>query len=115
MRADASCVLIHDAFPKARHHALVLPREPGLQDVTSLTRAHLPLLDRMEVCPNFSPSKPIRTCTGHPQGPLFWEDGSATCTGPVYDSVMPEASEQGHPSACTVGMCPDFERVLWFA
>ena len=48
MRADASCVLINDAYPKARHHALVMPRDPGLRDVTSLTRVHLPLLDRME-------------------------------------------------------------------
>jgi hypothetical protein len=48
MRADASCVLIHDAFPKAQHHALVLPREAGLHDVTSLTRGHLPLLAHMQ-------------------------------------------------------------------
>lgn len=51
MRADASCVLIHDAFPKAQHHALVLPREAGLHDVTSLTRDHLPLLAHMQARP----------------------------------------------------------------
>ena len=43
------CILIHDAFPKAAHHALVLPREPTLHDVRSLNRAHIPLLTRMKV------------------------------------------------------------------
>ena len=65
MRADASCVLIHDAFPKARRHALVMPRDPGRHDVTSLTRAHLPLLDRMEARACFGThARPLGTGVG---------------------------------------------------
>jgi diadenosine tetraphosphate (Ap4A) HIT family hydrolase len=45
---DDACVLIRDAFPKARAHALVLPRAAGLDGVADLTRAHLPLLARMQ-------------------------------------------------------------------
>lgn len=44
------CVLIHDGFPKARNHALVMPRNPDLNDITSLTAEHVPLLDHMKVC-----------------------------------------------------------------
>ena len=43
------CILIHDAFPKAAHHALVLPRDPSLRDMRSLNRAHIPLLMHMKV------------------------------------------------------------------
>ncbi|CAL5220154.1 g2117 [Coccomyxa viridis] len=49
MIVSEECILIHDAFPKAAHHALVLPREPTLHDVRSLNRAHIPLLTRMKV------------------------------------------------------------------
>ncbi len=47
---DGACVLVRDKFPKARRHALVLPRAPGLDTVADLTRAHLPLLARMQAC-----------------------------------------------------------------
>ena len=43
------CILIHDGFPKAAYHALVLPREFPLQDMCSLTRKHIPLLMQMKV------------------------------------------------------------------
>ena len=49
MRVDEQCVLIHDAFPKARHHALVLPRCADLHDATSLRAEHVALLNHMEV------------------------------------------------------------------
>ncbi|KAK9838363.1 hypothetical protein WJX81_007271 [Elliptochloris bilobata] len=45
---DAACVLIRDKYPKARRHALVLPRITGLDSAADLTRAHLPLLARMQ-------------------------------------------------------------------
>jgi hypothetical protein len=45
---DEECVLIRDAFPKARAHALVLPRAAGLDGVADLTTTHLPLLARMQ-------------------------------------------------------------------
>ena len=43
------CILITDKFPKAAHHALVLPRDATLHDVCSLTRMHIPLLTSMKV------------------------------------------------------------------
>lgn len=43
------CVLIHDAFPKACHHALVIARQPGLTGPADLTSEHLPLLRSMQV------------------------------------------------------------------
>ena len=46
---DDACVLIRDKYPKARRHALVLPRVAGLDSAAELTRAHLPLLARMQV------------------------------------------------------------------
>ena len=46
---DDACVLIRDMYPKARRHALVLPRAAGLDSAAELTRAHLPLLARMQV------------------------------------------------------------------
>lgn len=49
MQVDEQCVLVLDKFPKARHHALVLPRDPDLHDITSLTAEHVALLDHMEV------------------------------------------------------------------
>lgn len=49
MQVDEQCVLMLDKFPKARHHALVLPRCARLQDLTSLTAEDVPLLDHMEV------------------------------------------------------------------
>lgn len=49
MRVDEQCVLILDKFPKARHHALVMPRRPDLHDISNLTAEHVALLDHMEV------------------------------------------------------------------
>ena len=43
------CLLIHDAYAKAEHHALVLPMDPSLHDLHSLSREHLPLLRSMKV------------------------------------------------------------------
>lgn len=51
MVVTRECILIHDAFPKAAHHALVLPRDPSLHDMLSLTREHIPLLMQMKVGP----------------------------------------------------------------
>ena len=58
MIVSEDCILIHDAFPKAAHHALVLPRDPSLHDVRSLNRAHIPLLKHMKVGDNLEPSLP---------------------------------------------------------
>ena len=44
------CLLTKDGFPKARFHALVIPCAAELLDLGCLAAAHLPLLDRMEVC-----------------------------------------------------------------
>ena len=43
------CLLIHDAYAKAEHHALILPTDPLLHDLHSLSREHLPLLRSMKV------------------------------------------------------------------
>ena len=43
------CLLIHDAYAKAEHHALVLPTDPTLHDLHSLSREQLPLLRSMKV------------------------------------------------------------------
>ncbi|BDA45631.1 probable aprataxin at C-terminar half [Coccomyxa sp. Obi] len=48
MCVDEQCVLVLDKFPKARHHALVMPRDPDLHDLTSLTAEHVALLNHME-------------------------------------------------------------------
>ena len=43
VESDELCVTIKDAFPKARHHFLVLPREK-ISNLKSLTSSHLDLL-----------------------------------------------------------------------
>lgn len=43
------CLLIHDGFPKAEYHALVMPRDPSLHDLRSLSGAYMPLLKCMKV------------------------------------------------------------------
>ena len=43
------CLLIPDAYAKAEHHALVLPRDPSLNDLHSLSKEHIPLLRSMKV------------------------------------------------------------------
>ena len=49
------CLLIHDAYAKAEHHALVLPRDPSFHDLHSLSREHLPLLRSMKVSSHLLP------------------------------------------------------------
>ena len=49
MVLDELCILIHDGFPKAAHHALVMARDPALHDMRSLTGLHIPLLQHMKV------------------------------------------------------------------
>ncbi|KXZ48867.1 hypothetical protein GPECTOR_25g452 [Gonium pectorale] len=44
---DDKVVLMMDAFPKARHHALVVARDPALRSIANLTREHIPLLRHM--------------------------------------------------------------------
>ena len=43
--ADADCIAVYDAFPKARFHLLVLPRAPA--ELHELRSAHAPLLRHM--------------------------------------------------------------------
>jgi aprataxin len=44
---DDQVVGIRDKYPKARHHALLLAREPGLHRASQLGRQHLPMLTHM--------------------------------------------------------------------
>ncbi|KAI8804720.1 hypothetical protein BJ742DRAFT_823024 [Cladochytrium replicatum] len=46
---DATIVLLADAFPKSRHHYLVLPRK-NLPTLASLTRDDIPLLKELRTC-----------------------------------------------------------------
>lgn len=48
---DEHCVLIHDAYPKARRHALVIARDPALDRPEDLTSEHIPLLQHMQARP----------------------------------------------------------------
>lgn len=50
MQVYNDCVVIHDAYPKAQHHGLVIARQPGLIGPSDLTPEHLPLLQTMQVC-----------------------------------------------------------------
>ena len=47
---DTQIVLIHDLYPKAMRHALVIARDAALQGLTDLSQEHLPLLEHMQVC-----------------------------------------------------------------
>ena len=49
MQVHDDCVLILDKFPKAKHHALVIAREQGLDGPHLLRKEHLPLLQHMQV------------------------------------------------------------------
>ncbi len=40
--------MIQDGFPKAKHHALVIARDPLLRSIANLSKEHLPLLAHME-------------------------------------------------------------------
>ncbi|KAG2429067.1 hypothetical protein HXX76_011307 [Chlamydomonas incerta] len=44
---DAQVVMIMDAFPKARSHALVIARNPALRSIADLRAEHVPLLEHM--------------------------------------------------------------------
>ncbi len=44
---DAQVALLPDKYPKARHHVLVVARDPGLASVYDLRREHVPLLRHM--------------------------------------------------------------------
>ena len=44
---DEDTLMIHDKYPKGHQHALVIPRLPGLLDLSCLRREHLPLLKHM--------------------------------------------------------------------
>ncbi|KAG2495217.1 hypothetical protein HYH03_006823 [Edaphochlamys debaryana] len=47
LHKDDQVVMIADAYPKARHHALVLARDPALRSIADLRPEHLPLLTHM--------------------------------------------------------------------
>ncbi len=49
MQIYDDCVVINDAFPKARCHALVIARQEGLNGPADLRPEHLPLLSSMQV------------------------------------------------------------------
>ena len=49
MQIYDNCVVINDAFPKARCHALVIARQEGLDGPADLRPEHLPLLRSMQV------------------------------------------------------------------
>ncbi len=49
MQIHDDCVVINDAFPKARCHALVIARQEGLEGPADLRPQHLPLLKSMQV------------------------------------------------------------------
>lgn len=49
MQIYDDCVVINDAFPKARCHALVIARQEGLEGPAGLRPEHLPLLRSMQV------------------------------------------------------------------
>ncbi len=49
MQIYDDCVVINDAFPKARCHALVIARQEGLDGPADLRPGHLPLLKSMQV------------------------------------------------------------------
>lgn len=49
VESDSLTVTIKDAFPKARHHYLILPKE-HITSLTSLTTKHVDLLKHMDEC-----------------------------------------------------------------
>lgn len=50
LRFTQHSVLMLDGYPKARHHALVLARDPALGGPGDLRREHLAILHDMQVC-----------------------------------------------------------------
>ena len=49
MQISGDCVVINDAYPKARCHGLVIARTVGLSCPADLRAEHLPLLQAMQV------------------------------------------------------------------
>jgi len=49
VQSDSLTVTIKDAFPKAKYHYLVLPKEP-VSSLSSLTAKHASLLEHMDEC-----------------------------------------------------------------
>ena len=49
VESDSLTVTIKDAFPKAKHHYLILPKE-SLSSLRSLTAKHISLLEHMDEC-----------------------------------------------------------------
>ncbi len=45
---DEQCLLINDKYPKAKRHALVIPRTAELDSPSQLGQKHLPLLRHMQ-------------------------------------------------------------------
>ncbi|EFJ51495.1 hypothetical protein VOLCADRAFT_120448 [Volvox carteri f. nagariensis] len=48
LHQDDKVVMIRDPFPKAKHHALVIARDPVLRTIADLRKEHLPLLAHMQ-------------------------------------------------------------------
>ena len=46
VKSDEQTVIIRDAYPKARHHYLVLPKD-NISNLRALNVAHIPLLQKM--------------------------------------------------------------------
>lgn len=44
---DDRCLVIRDAYPKAKFHILVIARDPALLDISCLRAHHVPLLNHM--------------------------------------------------------------------
>lgn len=51
MIVSSQFVIIHDKFPKAKLHGLVIARDPALVSPENLTADHLPLLEQMQARP----------------------------------------------------------------
>ena len=48
---DELCVRFNDAYPKARHHALVVARDPRLEGPADLRAQDVALLEHMQARP----------------------------------------------------------------
>lgn len=48
MSHDDKVLVVRDAYPKARHHVLVIARDAALTDIACLRREHLGLLRHMK-------------------------------------------------------------------
>ena len=59
MQVSIDCVVINDAYPKARCHGLVIARAQGLNGPADLREVHLPLLQAMQVRHHHHPATVI--------------------------------------------------------